>query len=302
MPWLAAVADAEAWTLAMIVAASGVYAGALMAVGAVLFSLAFPDAPNPARRSARNMLALAARFGIVMLLLQWLLQAGYLGGGNLASALDPMLLAIVFEGAPGRRLLLALVGLVLVQAFLIPFQRPPKLAPGIGLVGVVLVLAAFTQVGHTTGEPRLLLSLLLGMHLLAAAFWTGSLWPLYRMAGLAGARGQAAVILARFGRIAAWAVAALLCAGILLAALLLEGLRALWTTAYGQLLLTKILVVIAILLLAAGNKWRLVPAFERRDARAPLRLRASIALEMALAAAVLLVTATLTTLSAPSGN
>ncbi len=302
MDWLTALADAEPWTRAMIVVASGVYAGAMLACGAVLFGLTFRASPEPIRQATRRMLGVAAWFGIAMLLLQWLLQAGYLGGGNLASAMDPMLLGIVFEGAPGQRLLMAVVGLILLQTILLLGRRFPVLANSIALLGVALTLAAFTQVGHTTGEPRLVLSLLLGLHLLAATFWIGALWPLYRLAGLPDMRQQAADTLARFGRIAAWAVAALLLAGVVLAAILLDGLRPLLTSAYGQFLLAKVLTVCGLLLLAATNKWRLVPAFERGEASAPHRLRSSIVLEMALFAAILLTTAALTTLTSPSGG
>ncbi|MFU8832925.1 MAG: CopD family protein, partial [Wenzhouxiangella sp.] len=245
---------------------------------------------------------IAAWTGIALLLLQWPLQAGYLGGGNIDSALDPILLGIVFEGSPGTRLTMALGGLILVQA-IVPLNRPlPGLGYGISLVGVVLVALAFVQVGHTTGEPRVLMSSLLVAHLLAAAFWVGSLWPLYRLTRLPAGPSEATAILARFGRIAALAVGVLLLSGLILTVLLLEGLGSLFMTSYGQFLLAKIMIVAGLLALAAGNKWRLAPAFERGDTLASERLRRSIALEIGLVVAIVVATGTLTTLSSPAGG
>lgn len=99
----------------MILAAAGFYLSTLVATGAVLFRLAFPLLPDRERRNVARMGTLAAWAGIALVLLQWPLQAGYLGGGNVAAATDPMLLGIVFEGAPGTRLILAVTGLLLVQ-------------------------------------------------------------------------------------------------------------------------------------------------------------------------------------------
>jgi copper resistance protein D len=302
MSLLSALAAADAWTLAMIMVAAGVYLSALVAAGGILFNLAFADLSVSDRQATLRAVAIAAWIGIVLLLLQWLLQAGYLGGGNIASALDPMLLGIVFDGAPGNRLVMALAGLVLVQASVLLNRWHPALALVPGLAGIGLVALAFVQVGHTTGEPRILMSGLLMAHLLAAAFWVGALWPLYRLTRAPAGFGDAAHILTRFGRIAALAVGVLLVSGLSLALLLLDDLASLFMTTYGQSLLAKIILVAGLLALAAGNKWRLVPAFERGDDQAPQRLRRSIALEMGLVASILLLTGTLTTLSSPAGG
>ena len=301
MAWMSALAGVEAWTVAMILVAAGFYLGALLASGAVLFRLAFPDLPDPERRAASRTGAIAAWLAIALVLLQWPLQAGYLGGGNVASAVDPMLLGIVFEGAQGTRLILAVAGLLLVQAILLDARTLPEVSHGLSLAGVGLVMLAFVQVGHTVGEPRILLAGLLILHLLAAAFWIGSLWPLYRLAGHPPEGGNAARILARFGQVAAFGVGVLVLAGVILAVLLLGGITPLFATGYGQFLIGKVLIVVLLLLLAAVNKWRLVPAFERAEATAPRRLRRSIALEVALVGGILLVTAVLTSVSSPNG-
>ncbi|MYL24329.1 copper resistance protein CopD [Halomonas alkaliantarctica] len=291
----------DAWTIAMILAAAGFYLSALVALGAVLFRLAFPRLPEGARSHVTRMGLLAAWTGIALVLLQWPLQAGFLGGGNVAAATDPMLLSLVFKDAPGTRLMLVVVGLLLAQAIHLRSLALPKTTKYLSLAGVLLVVLAFTQVGHTVNTPRVVLASLLILHLLAAAFWVASLWPLYQLVGGPHDRENVARILSRFGQLAMGGVGLLLLAGGTLATWLVGGLTPMLTTTYGQLLTGKILIVALLLLLAAANKWRLVPAFERGDAQAPQRLRRSIALEMALVAVILLITAVLTTVTSPDG-
>lgn len=142
---------------------------------------------------------------------------------------------------------------------------------------------------------------LLILHLMSAAFWVASLWLLFHLVGSYHDLANTAHILTRFGQIAMGGVGLLLLAGVTLATLLTGGLTPLLTTGYGQFLIGKILIVAVLLLFAAANKWRLVPAFERGDATASRRLRRSIALEMALIAVILLITAVLTTMTSPNG-
>lgn len=285
----------------MILATAGFYLSALSATGAVLFRLAFPQLPDGEQKSVARMGLLAAWTGIVLVLLQWPLQAGYLGGGNVAAATDPMLLGIVFEDAPGTRLILSVTGLLLVQAIQLNALPVSKANSCLSLAGVLLVMLAFVQVGHTVNTPRVILAGLLILHLLAAAFWLASLWPLFCLVGSSQDRRNTARILTRFGQLAMGIVGVLVLAGATLATLLAGGLRPLLTTAHGQFLIGKVLIVAGLLLFAAANKWRLVPAYERGAATAPRRLRRSIALEMGLVAVILLITAVLTRVTSPSG-
>ncbi|ACL72292.1 copper resistance D domain-containing protein [Thioalkalivibrio sulfidiphilus HL-EbGr7] len=287
----------DAWTLVMVLVAAGFYTSSLLAVGTALFKLGFLDLP--ARQiAALNRIALVSLWtAITLALLQWPLQAGFLGGGTLDAALDPMLLGIVFDSAQGNRTLLAVAGLLLLHALLLRRRAWQYLA----LPGGVLVLLAFVQVGHTQQEPRWLLGGLLLVHLATASFWIGALIPLYRVAGNPAYEAQPTGLLTRFGRLATTAVALLLLAGVAMAWLLAGGLFPLFTTAYGQILLAKIALVTLLLGLAALNKLRLVPAYERGDMRAPGRLRRSILLEGLLVSGVFLLTALLTTTSSPGG-
>ncbi|BBI65644.1 hypothetical protein HSBAA_PA_2470 (plasmid) [Vreelandella sulfidaeris] len=101
------------------------------------------------------------------------------------------------------------------------------------LVGVLLVMLAFVQVGHTVNTPRLVLAGLLIIHLMAAAFWVASLWPLFHLVGQHYNHGNTARILTRFGQLAMGGVGVLVLAGVTLATLLTGGLtpahHGIWT-------------------------------------------------------------------------
>ena len=62
----------------MILVAAGVYLSALVATGAVLFRLAFPRLPDHDRRRVARMGVFAAWAGVILILFQWPLEAGYL--------------------------------------------------------------------------------------------------------------------------------------------------------------------------------------------------------------------------------
>ncbi len=283
----------------MVLAAGAFYASSLVATGGVLFRLALPW--QPGRVGLRRSVVAAAWLALALLLLQWPLQAGFLGGSTLAAALDPMLLGVIFDSAQGTRMMLAASGLLLLHGVLIDSGRMRYLGFALSVTGVVLVLLAFTQVGHTTDEPRWLLAGLLLVHLAAVAFWVGALLPLYRMAGQAIPRQVVARVLVVFGQVASVTVGLLVVAAVGLSWLLLGGVAPLLETDYGQTLLLKILLVLLLLALAALNKWRLVPAFERGEPGADRRLRRSILGEGLLVLLILFVTALMTTTTSPNG-
>lgn len=171
--------------------------------------------------------------------------------------------------------------------------------PWVPLVGAVLIALSFALVGHGTHEPRWLMTTLVVVHVAVAGFWTGALWPLYQLAGEPSERARAALAAERFGRQASWAVGALIVAGIVLSALLLGSVSALFTTSFGWVLMAKLALVAALLALAAHNRWRLVPALSGPDegvaATAAHRLRRSIRMEVVAFLAIALATAVLTT-------
>lgn len=181
----------------------------------------------------------------------------------------------------------ALVGLALLFAGRLMRHRGPALA------GVAAIAASYVVSGHTAvADPRWLASLCLFIHILAASFWIGSLWPL--LAVLRYAPEDAPRTVVRFSALAMWLVPVLLAAGIAMAAINLGSLTALIEEPYGRLLVLKSAGVAALLGLAAWNKWRLT---QRKDWR---RLAHSIRAEIVIAGCVLAITAALSQTPPPA--
>jgi copper resistance protein D len=90
----------------------------------------------------------------------------------------------------------------------------------------------------------------------------------------------------------------ILVAGVAMAALLLPGVAAL-RQPYGELLLAKVVLFVALLGCGAFNKWRLGPALGRGELQAARRFRGVVIAECVLMVAVLSVTAVMTTFYSP---
>ena len=246
---------------------------------------------EPALRRIGIVAALVAG---VLLTAQYALEAARMGG-EFAGALDPSLQAIVLHSSTAAAFACRLVALALV-AFALSARGTRSAV--MGIVGVTLVSASFALMGHTTTHPdRWLLGVMLVAHLLIVAFWFGALVPLY-LASVRESAATAGAMTDAFSAIALWIVPVLFIAGLVLAIFILQSFAALRTT-YGQLVLVKVAGFAVLMGFAALNKWRLGPALSRGDARATAAFRRSLVAEYVLIAAVLSVTAVLTSFYSP---
>lgn len=179
--------------------------------------------------------------------------------------------------------------------------------------GGAVALATLAWTGHgamdegAAGWVHLLADIL---HMLAGGAWVGALLGLILMVVRAG---DAAHLRATHGALHGFAatgtvlVACVVATGLVNAALLVgvAGLPRLFTTLYGQLLLAKVALFGAMLVLAALNRFRLTPAFDRAitlgdTARAGGALRRSLVSETGCAVAILALVAWLGTLEPPA--
>ena len=222
------------------------------------------------------------------------LGAAYLAGGSWAGATDPTLTGMVLEGPAGNSLAVHVAGLAVIAGFFIAAKAPRIVA----VAGAAIVCASFAFRGHVLTEPRLLLGALVTAHLLGLAFWIGAFAPLHRMAGHADPM-RAGAAAAVFGRQALWVVLALAVAGGVLLVLLTGNPLDALASPYGRLLAVKLALFALLLGLAAVNKLRFTPALLAGDTGAAARLRRSIGLEFAAVLAILVTTATLTTIASP---
>lgn len=157
--------------------------------------------------------------------------------------------------------------------------------------GAGLALGSLLLTGHTrTFGPPLVLLTSDAVHATAAALWLGGVIGLVFVLRT-GERG-AAVAVVRFSSIAALVLAASAVTGIVMAWLILDSLHALTGTRYGLTLLVKIGAVAVVVLLAAWNRWKLVPTVgsEGSEPGSMRRLRRIVGAE----AVVLLVVASIT--------
>jgi putative copper export protein len=307
------------WDVAAVLVKAALYAATLGTAGGVFFLASSRSLLRRADRLAiarplRMLVAVAIAASAARLLLTAASMAE-----DAAGMLDARLLAMVWHGGEGRAaamralgLLLAIPGLALPAAAAAPATAPALaaapahagrgyrtvIADAIAIVGAAVAATSFAWVGHGHAAAQAATPLLVGVHVLAVAFWFGALGPLLILARRREPRVLGAVA-ARFGRIAMVGVGALLAAGVVVLGMLLGSLSELWTSAYGRIACAKIALVACLLALAAWNKLRLVPRIVAGDPLAVQSLRRSVRAEMLVAGLILLITAALTTLAGP---
>ncbi len=173
----------------------------------------------------------------------------------------------------------------------------------IGLVGVGLVLIAPTLTGHTRAfEPTWVLMSSNIAHTVAAAIWFGGLigLALHIRAILPQPEGPratgVATLVSRFSAMALFAVGILVVSGLVSGWTILRDIEAFFTTTYGRLVLAKIVLAGVVCLLAAWNRWRLVPAIEASpdDGDRWVSLKRIVVAEIVVIVAIILVTGFLT--------
>lgn len=279
----------DIWGFAAIAVKFGLYLGVLTSAGLVLAALIFQVTGIRLLATAFGALGLIAAVG------SFALNGAALTGDS-SGLTDPEMLGLLWSTQVGTALALRLAGVALLLMGLFLGQ----MGLWISAVGGILALLSFAVIGHVPDREMLWLNALLVFHLAAVSLWIGILTPLKRLATTRKA-ADAAELGHRFGRLAAIFVPLLILAGVVMSYVLTGSLSALLTTAYGQALLIKVLLVAGLLSLAAVNKLRFVPRLVDGDANAARGLSKSISLEWVAVLAILLVTAVLTSvLTLPS--
>jgi putative copper resistance protein D len=306
------------------------FAATILAVGAVAFSVLVEEpvwqrsaeatASGVAHGDSPAQLIWVGLAGALASALAWLvLIAAEITGGSWTDAIrDGTAYAVLTDTQFGSllqlRLLLAAALALLLVLFArqrngtLKFLRVAAAATGAALVGS---LAWTGHAGGATGSDANAHLLADVLHLLAAGVWVGSLFPLALLLTRLGrmgdrqSRATCAQILARFSNLGIVAVALLLASGVINAWFLTAHMRGLVGTPYGNLVLVKIALFLAMLCLAADNRLRLLPriaqADDQRGAEALGRLRRNTTLEIVLGLVVIYVVGVLG-LTPPAGH
>lgn len=175
----------------------------------------------------------------------------------------------------GRTVIVALMALSLAGGALVLSGLAAQMAAAVALFLVGLALALS---GHASAaSPQWLMRPAVFLHATAIAIWIGALVPL----GLALREDQpgAGRALSRFSRVIPAIVAILIVAGLILAIVQVERPAALLETAYGQVFLLKLVLLVCLFLLAALHRWVLTAPAEVGEAQARRELARSIAIE-----------------------
>ena len=262
------------------------------AVGLAFFLALFGRELTQPWPGLRRIGGIAATAGLLLVLVHPALEAPRMAG-DFPGLWDSQLQRLAWSSGSGMSALVEAAGL-LGLAVSLP-SHAGGAARWAALWGLIAI-GGFLLTGHTSTHPlRPVLAALLALHLFVVALWFGSLAPLLLVIR-EEARPLAARILERYSAIAGWLVPLILVAGLCLA-WILAGSLAVLRRPYGQLLIAKIVGFALLMLLAAANRWRLVPALA---AGSPVSaLGRSILMEIALLVAVLSTTAVLTTYYSP---
>lgn len=156
--------------------------------------------------------------------------------------------------------------------------------PAVGAltVGAAAAIASFLLTGHAaTASPVWLTATMVGVHLLATAFWLGALFPLQRAAGALPAV-EAGALMTRFSSYGVIAVIGTLVSGMVIALVQVQSPANLVGTDYGQSLIRKLVIVATVIGIAIYNRFRLTPALERGDPGSTAKIRRSIRIEYLL--------------------
>ncbi|MFF0654202.1 copper resistance CopC/CopD family protein [Micromonospora tulbaghiae] len=267
------------------------YVGLLLLVGpALVLAALWP------RRLSRRGPARLAWTGLGLLAVAtvaevWL-QVPYVNGGGLFDVTGSGL-SDVLGSAYGTTHLVRL-GLLAAAAFLL---RPLFAGPIGRTDGIILAVlggaALFTWplAGHAAASPAPAVSVVVdAVHLGGMAVWLGGLVMLAVFLLRRADERELDAILPIWSRWAALAVAALLLAGTVQGLIEVAGLRALFDTTYGRLLLAKIVLFALVIGVAAYSR-----ALVRRRVAAgrPGAMRRAVVAELVITAVVLGVSATL---------
>ncbi|HEY2387561.1 MAG TPA: CopD family protein [Candidatus Binatia bacterium] len=106
-------------------------------------------------------------------------------------------------------------------------------------------------------------------HAVAASAWAGSLlcswWCVFRERQASLPRADLVAITRRFSRLAGWCVCVIVLSGLANGYVELATIPALWTSAYGRVLIAKLLLVLGALALGGANRYRVLPSLAGTD-------------------------------------
>jgi copper transport protein len=255
----------------------GAAVGVAMSLAGLLLFLAGPrdDAVSAAPRAERmtRCLVMVMPLLLVANATTWIMNASAshrLTSGDVAAAL----------ASDVGRLELWRIGLALLAAWAFLLARRPRIA--LGFAAAVIALSGAT--GHSAAIQPMLATPAKSLHLLGGAAWLGGL--LWLLLFEHGDRGRYARQALRVSSVALWASAAVALSGILMSALFLSSPRDLIDSAYGAVVLAKVVGLLSLMGFGAYHRFRVLPAL--RVGATPSTLATTVKGELAIMVVVVL--------------
>lgn len=151
---------------------------------------------------------------------------------------------------------------------------------GISLIGSALLVYSYGTTGHTIAlENPFLAPYIVCFHVLIASYWIVApinLWP-YRQSP-----ENVLVQTEKFSALAVWAIPLLFVSGIWLLYQITGSITATYTSAYGQILILKLIGALGLLSIGAVNKTLITEKLKRREPSGITWLKLTLIMEAAL--------------------
>ncbi|HME97581.1 MAG TPA: CopD family protein [Methylomirabilota bacterium] len=278
-----------------------ILAAQAVAVGGVCFLLLvlrpFGSRPVPDLVTRARSLGLIALGALVLAIGQTLALASELYV-LLHDAVWPLMAAV--QTLYVQVSLVRILAGVALAACALQLRREPEERRGlwaaIGLLAATIVAAApWTSHAAARLESRGPLLLLDGAHQVAAMAWVGGLVHLIAAAIARGPRPWPVALLQRFSNLALTSVVVLVAAGVGLSIYYVDDVSALVGTAYGLMVMTKVVMLAGLLVLGALNS-RAIRRMDGRVEADQVTMRRFVEVEVGLGLTVLFAAASLTSL------
>jgi len=283
----------------MAVARFVLFSAVLLLAGTVLFRR-IVTGPQTSDRGFHHfrLLEHGAIAGAFAGLILWLpIEAAEIGNGW-AGTFDPAILGgLLFDTFLGQVWAVQVL-LVLAQAVLTICDR--HIGPNAAVGGPLLLAFCMGTCGHGSGSGNVILPVLLGLHMVAAGVWVGSL-PALWLSLLSAAPAENVVELSgtvdRFSVFARFAVVLAIATGLISLRLISGEWPTDLSSSYRQLILAKAILVAALIALALFNRFVATPKLASPGGSGLTMLRRTVGLDIAISTAVLALIAAIGTLS-----
>lgn len=288
----------------------GVYADLMLLFGLAVYPLHGPR--RHPRIRPRGILTTLAGLGLVLSAAAFVAMTAEMAGVPIAGLDRETMRFVLVDTAPGGAFLLRMAALAIGLVLALTIRSEVARWPVAMMAAFALATLAWT--GHAAvveGVWGAIHRLSDAVHLMAAGAWVGAFAMLLGMLASPfdseAAVADARLALDRFAVAGSVLVALIVATGVINIGMIVgpAALHLLPDTAYGRLLIAKLLLFAAMLAFAGANRWRLVPKFAAaqtpRDIGEVARaLRTSILLETGAATIILALVAWLGTLAPPS--